>query len=106
MSSQELLQRLATNTTPVQTRMISITSTNPEFNVNFPSPVPVNEIALAKLLIYHSWPNIRSVAFGGQQPNNSLVFAHKNKPDGTPDWQIISLPTGSYQIEQINKQFQ
>jgi len=49
----------------VKTCMISITSTNPEFSVNFPSPIPVKEIALAKLRAYHSWPNIRSVAFGG-----------------------------------------
>ncbi|KAL3836102.1 hypothetical protein ACJMK2_021555 [Sinanodonta woodiana] len=86
--------------------MISIASTKPEFSVNFPSPVPVSELALAKLRVYHSWPNIRSEAFGGQQPNNSLVFAWKNKEDGTPDWQIVSLPTGSYQIEQINTEFQ
>ncbi|KAL3856074.1 hypothetical protein ACJMK2_015270 [Sinanodonta woodiana] len=86
--------------------MISIASTKPEFSVNFPSPVPVSELALAKLRVYHSWPNIRSEAFGGQQPNNSLVFAYKNKEDGTPDWQIVSIPTGSYQIKQINTEFQ
>jgi hypothetical protein len=103
---QELLQRIAENTTPMKTSMISITSTNPEFNVNFPSSIPVKEIALAKLRVYHSWPNIRSVAFGGQQPNNSLVFASKNKPNGEPDWHIVSIPTGSYQIEQINAELQ
>jgi hypothetical protein len=86
--------------------MISISSTNPEFSVNFPSPVPVKEIALAKLRVYHSWPNIRSKTFGDQQPNNSLVFAHKNKDDGTPDWQVVSIPTGSYEIEQIDAEFQ
>ena len=104
--SLELLQRIAENTTPVKTSMISITSTNPEFNVNFSSPIPVSEIALAKLRVYHSWPNIRSVAFGGQHPNNSLVFAYKNKPDGTPDWNVVSIPTGSYQIEQIDSEIQ
>ena len=103
--SLELLQQIAENTTPVKTSMISISSTNPEFSVNFPSPVPVKEIALAKLRVYHSWPNIRSVAFGGQQPNNSLVLSYKNKDDGTPDWQIVSLPTGSYEIEQIDAEF-
>jgi hypothetical protein len=85
--------------------MISISSRNPEFSVNFPSPIQVSEIALSKLRVYHSWPNIRSVAFGGQHHNNSLVFAHKNKEDGTPDWQVVSIPTGSYQIEQINTEF-
>jgi hypothetical protein len=34
------------------------------------------------------------------------VFAHKNKDDGTPDWQIVSIPTGSYEIEQIDAEFQ
>ena len=102
----QLLQRIAENTTPIQTSMISITSTSPQFSVNFPSPIPVKEIALAKLRVYHSWPNIRSVAFGGQQPNNSLRFARENKPDGTPDWKEVSIPTGSYQIEQINNEIQ
>ena len=83
--SLKLLQRIAENTTPAKTSMISITSTNPEFSVSFPSPIPVKEIALAKLRVYHSWPIIRSVAFGGQQPNNSLVFASKNKDDDSPD---------------------
>ncbi len=86
--------------------MISISSTNPKFSVNFPSPVSVKEIALAKLRVYHSWPNIRSVAFGGKKPNNSLVFAYKNKEDKTPDWNVVSIPTGSYQIEAINNELQ
>jgi len=34
------------------------------------------------------------------------VFAYKNKDDGTPDWQVVSIPTGSYQIEQIDAEFQ
>ena len=59
----QLLQRIAENTTPLKTSMISITSTNPEFSVNFPSQIQVKEIALAKLRVYHSWPNIRLVAF-------------------------------------------
>ena len=64
----QLLQRIAENTNPLKTSMISITSTNPQFSVNFPCPIPVKEIALAKLRIYHSWPNNRSVAFGGRHP--------------------------------------
>jgi hypothetical protein len=56
--------------------------------------------------VYHSWPNIRAEPFGAQQPNNELVFAWENKPDGTPDWKTVSIPTGSYQIEQINNEFQ
>ncbi len=66
--------------------MISVSSTKPEF--------------------YNSWPNIRSKPFGGLTANNSLVFANKNKPDGTPDWQVVGISTGSYQIEQINEEFQ
>ena len=85
MSTIELLQQIASNTKPAQTSMISITSTKPEFSVNFPSPVSVSELALAKLRVYHSWPNIRSETFGGQQPNNSLVVAWKTKNDETPD---------------------
>ena len=106
LEENQLLQRIDVNTTPVQTSMISITSTKPEFSVNFPSSIPVREIALAKLRVYHRWPNIRSVAFNGQQPNNWLVFANSNKRDGTPDWKEVSIPTGSYQIEQINAEIQ
>ena len=84
-SLQELLQRIAENTTPIQTSMISVTSTNPEFSVDFPFRIPVMKVALAKLRVYHSWPNNRSVAFGGQHLNNSLIFASKNEADGTPD---------------------
>ena len=66
----------------------------------------MKEIALAKLRVYHSWSNTRSVAVGGQEPKTSLVFANKNKADGTPDWHIVSIPTGSYKIEQIKSEFQ
>jgi hypothetical protein len=34
------------------------------------------------------------------------VVAWKNKPDGTPDWQTISLCKGAYQIEDINTEIQ
>ncbi len=99
IESRELLQQIVINTTPLKTTMISISPTNPEFSANFPTAIPVKEIALAQLRVYYSWPNIRSKPFGGLQPNNSLVFANKNKSDGTPDWQVVSIPTGSYQIE-------
>ncbi|KAL3856611.1 hypothetical protein ACJMK2_011346 [Sinanodonta woodiana] len=67
--------------------MISITSTNPEFSVNFPSPVSVSEIALAKLRIYHSWPNIRSSAFEihdnwSKRKQQSNILTYNNDPNG------------------------
>ena len=96
--SQELLQRIAENITPIKTKS--------DFSVNFSSTVPVNEIALAKSRTYNSWFNIRSKPFGDQQPNNSLVFAWRAREDGTPDWNVVSIPTGSYQIEKINEEFQ
>ena len=34
------------------------------------------------------------------------MFAYKNKDDGTPDWNVVSIPTGSYQIEQIDAELQ
>ncbi len=86
--------------------MISVSSTNPEFSVNFPTAIPASEIALAQLRVYNIWPNIRSKRFGGLPANNSLVFTNKNKPDGTPDWQVVGISTGSYQIEQTNGEFQ
>ena len=106
MSAQELLQQIVTNTTPVKTTMISVSTTNLEFSINFPTAISANEIALAQLRVYHSWPNIRSEPFGGLPPNNSLVLANKDKPDGTPDFFVVYIPTGSYQIEQINDEFE
>ncbi|KAK3591197.1 hypothetical protein CHS0354_003825 [Potamilus streckersoni] len=29
-----------------------------------------------------------------------------NKPDGTTDWHVVEISTGSYQIEKINDEFQ
>ncbi len=97
-SSRELLQKIVTNT-PSKT-------TKPECSVNFPTAIPASEIALAQHRVYNSWSNIRSKPFGGLPANNSLIFANKYKPDGTPDWQVVSIPTGSFQIEQINDEFQ
>ena len=34
------------------------------------------------------------------------MFSYKNKEDGTPDWNVVSIPTGSYQIEQIDAELQ
>ncbi len=101
MSEIQILQKISDNTSPRQTSMISISSKNPEFSIRFPSPISVYKIALAKLRLYNSWPNIRNKRFGNQQPNNSLVFAYKNRPDGTPDWNVVGVPQGSYQIEAL-----
>ncbi|KAK3589769.1 hypothetical protein CHS0354_021099, partial [Potamilus streckersoni] len=105
-SSRELLQQIVTNTTPSKITMISVSSTNPEFSVNFQTAISASEIALAQLRVYNSWPDIRSKPFGGLPANNSLVFANKNKADGTTDWQVVGISTGSYQIEEINDEFQ
>ncbi|KAL3864998.1 hypothetical protein ACJMK2_006635 [Sinanodonta woodiana] len=73
--------------------MISITSTNPEFNVNFPSPVSVSEIALAKLRVYHN--------SGGRHiaPNNVNISSV------TALNLVCDVIEGSYQInlEQSNQ---
>ena len=34
----------------------------------------------------------------------SFTFSYKNGPDGTPEWNTIHVSTGSYNIEDINKE--
>ena len=105
MSSQELLQQIAENTKHSQQQLLSITSRNSEFKVEFPSPIRVSEIALTNLSVYHSWPNITSEPFSGKRPNNTFVVSWETK-DGKPIWETIYLRKGAYQIEQINDEIQ
>ena len=98
------LQRIATNTTPIKTTLISTTTRSPEFTVEFPTPIPANTIALTQLRVYYSSPNVRAESFRGKPPNNSFVFSYKNRPDGSPEWHTLSLPTGAYDIEDINEE--
>ena len=54
----ELLKQIAIAS--LKTTMITITSNNPEFNINFPCVIPLRQIKLAKLGEYYNWPNTRS----------------------------------------------
>ena len=105
MSAVELLQQIVTNKTPVQKSMISITSTKPDFSVNFPSLVPVSEIALAKLRIYHSWPNIRSEVFGGQQPIIHWYLRGKIKMTAPQTGKLFIYQRGHTKLNKSIKNF-
>ncbi|KAL3865632.1 hypothetical protein ACJMK2_043003 [Sinanodonta woodiana] len=78
------------------TSTITLTSKDPEFTVEFPTPIPSNKIALTQLRVYYSWPNVRSEPYHGKLPNNSFVFSYKNTPH------TILIPTGAYDIEDIS----
>ena len=101
--SQELLQQIVKNRTSEKTNLVSIVTKNPEFSIEYPSPLPANEIALTQLRCYYSWPNVRAEPFNNKLPNNRFTFSYKNGPDGTPEWHTIYLPTGAYDIEDINE---
>ncbi|KAL3892084.1 hypothetical protein ACJMK2_004321 [Sinanodonta woodiana] len=107
--------------------MISITSTNPEFSMNFPSPVSVSEIALAKLRVYHNLSDTIDLDFNKinakwvkRSKQQTTILTHNNDPDSggrhiAPNNVNISSVTalnlvcdvieGSYQInlEQSNQ---
>ena len=78
--SQELLQQIAVNTSHVKTKLISIVTEEPEFSVEFPSPLQASEMALTQLRCYYSWPNVRAEPFGDKLPNNSFTFSYKKEP--------------------------
>ena len=59
--SQELLQQLVKNTTPGKTKLVSIVTKKNEFSIEFPSPLPANEIALTQLRCYYSWPRWNTI---------------------------------------------
>ncbi|KAL3858570.1 hypothetical protein ACJMK2_008846 [Sinanodonta woodiana] len=103
MSSTEILQQKASNTNPTRTTLISVTTKTPKFTVEFPTPIPSSRIALTQLRVYYSWPNIRSEPYQGKPPNNRFVFSYKKNPTDKPESHTILLPTGAYDIEDINE---
>ena len=77
-----------------------LSSTTTEWSTNISPPLYLNpkrnyELALVNLETYHSIPNIDST-------NNTFVYS----PDGGTTWKTITLPTGSYEIAQINVKVQ
>ncbi|KAL3858518.1 hypothetical protein ACJMK2_013103 [Sinanodonta woodiana] len=89
-----------------KTSRISVTTRSPQLVVKLPTPVPASKIALTQLRVYYTWPNIRSEPYHDKLPNNSFVFTWKKTPQLPPESHTILLPTGAYDIEDINDEIQ
>ena len=93
---EELLKEIAENTSQKDSFQIIVSDDSTRFKTRFNPPIQLNkkksyEIALVNLETYYSIPNITS-------KNN--VFRYS--ADEGANWLSITIPTGSYDIEDIN----
>ena len=93
---EELLQKLVENTSEKDSFQIIVSDDTTLFTKKFNPPIQLKkdksyEIALVNLETYYSIPNITN-------KNNSFKYS----PDGGVSWLTIIIPTGSYDIEDIN----
>ena len=92
---EELLQKVVENTSEKDSFQIIVSDNTTLFTKKFNPPIQLKkhksyEIALVNLETYYSIPNIT-------RKNNSFKYS----ANGT-DWHTITIPTGSYDIEDIN----
>ena len=97
---QELLKTIADNTSQKDSFQIIVSGNTTDFNTKFNPPIQLNknksyEMALVNLETYYSIPNITS-------RNNTFKYS----PDGGANWMTVDIPTGSYDIEDINSVIQ
>ncbi|KAK3609042.1 hypothetical protein CHS0354_018592 [Potamilus streckersoni] len=85
--------------------MITINTKVQNFTINFQSSIDIMRIALHKLRMYYSWPNITAEEFKYTKISNSITFGIKGDKDDF-FWHTIYLPTGAYEIETIIEEFQ
>lgn len=93
---EELLQAIVENTSQKDSFQIIVSDDKTRFTTKFNPPIQLNkkkyyEMALVNLETYYSIPNITS-------KNNSFTYS----PDEGSNWTTITIPTGSYDIEDIN----
>ena len=96
MSEIELLERIAKNTDHKTSFQIIVSGNKSSFNTMFSPKIElerdkVYEIALVNLETYYSFPNI-------DETNNIFVYS----PDNGNSWVKIKIPTGSYEIDDLN----
>ena len=94
--AQELLKKIIENTSPKDSFQVIVSDDKTRFVKKFNPPIQLKkrkpyEIALVNLETYYSIPNISNI-------NNKFKYSTN---DGA-DWHIITVPTGSYDIEDIN----
>ena len=96
MSEIELLERIAKNTDHKTSFQVIVSGNQSSFNTLFNPKIELDrnkvyEIALVNLETYYSFPNI-------DNSNNTFVYSH----DQGVTWTKIKIPTGSYEIEDLN----
>ena len=96
MSEIELLERIAKNTDHKTSFQVIISGNQSSFNTLFNLKIELDrnkvyEIALVNLETYYSFPNI-------DDTNNVFVYSH----DQGVTWTKIKIPTGSYEIDDLN----
>ena len=96
MSEIEFLERIAKNTDHKTSFQVIISGNQSSFNTLFNPKIELDrnkvyEIALVNLETYYSFPNI-------DDTNNVFVYSH----DQGVTWTKIKIPTGSYEIDDLN----
>ena len=97
MSEIELLERIANNTSHKTSLQVIVSGNQSSFNIIFNPKIELDEkkvyeIALVNLETYYSFPNI-------DDSNNIFVYSH----DQGQTWTKIKIPTGSYEIDNLNQ---
>ena len=96
MSEIEFLERIAKNTDHKTSFQVIVSGNQSSFNTLFNPKIELDrnkvyEIALVNLETYYSFPNI-------DDTNNVFVYSH----DQGVTWTKIKIPTGSYEIDDLN----
>ena len=94
---EQLLEKIAHNTEPKESFQIVVNDTKTRFVTKFNPHIQFKknksyEIALVNLETYYSFPNITT-------ENNHFSYS----PDGGEVWYHVLIPTGSYDIEDIDE---
>ena len=95
--TKEYLRQIAENTSHKTSFQVIITGNQSSFNTLFNPKIELDkkkvyEIALVNLETYYSFPNI-------DDSNNIFVYSH----DQGQTWTKIKIPTGSYEIGDLNQ---
>ena len=96
MTEIQLLERIAKNTDHKTSFQVIVSGNQSSFNTLFNPKIELDrnkvyEIALVNLETYYSFPNI-------DETNNIFVYSH----DQGVTWTKIKIPTGSYEIDDLN----
>ena len=94
---EELLQQIEKNTSHKSSFQVILNSSKSSFKTKFNPSIELDntrkyEIALINLETYYSFPNITEI-------NNKFRYSH----DNGHTWSIIIIPTGCYELSDLNR---